>query len=255
MEIARREGDQVPYLKVRMRQKIVAAIVAFIVIAAFASLLMGATVPESVPLGKFVRVKLDAGEKAIVLSQDFAPVDIVSTTDSLAFTGLPGRYVVVVLKGDEQPQQFFTAITGTVPPPTPDLKPDPKPDDPPTPPKPDDTDKAPLPNLAGLKVLLIYETSDLPPKVPKDQYNIKVDPDVTGWLTANTTPENGWVGWRVGDPESGVQVGAVHWEKMLSLPRTSLPWIVINDGTNNRGYSGPLPENSAKTLELLKRFK
>ena len=150
--------------------------------------------------------------------------------------------------------RFIINVGGTPPPPDvtpPDVKPDPKPDDPPKPPD----QVAPIPSLAGLKVLLIYETSDLPPKVPKDQYNIRVDPDVTGWLTANTTPENGWVGWRVGDPDSGVAQGAMHWEKMLSLPRTSLPWIVINDGTNNRGYSGPLPENSAKTLELLKRFK
>lgn len=253
MEIVNNQRDDMPWARIRTRQKVVAALVAVVVILTVTQLICGATVPESVPLGKFVRVKLDAGEKAIVLSQDFAPVDIISTPESLAFTGLPGRYVVVVLKGDEQPQQFFTAITGAVPPPTPDPKPDPKPDDPPKPP--DDADKAPLPNLAGLKVLLIYESGDLPPKVPKDQFNIKVDPEVTGWLSANTTPENGWVGWRVGDPESGVQEGAMHWEKMLSLPRTSLPWIVINDGTNNRGYSGPLPENSAKTLELLKRFK
>lgn len=90
------------------------------------SVVSGATVPESVPLGKFVRVTLDEGEKAIVLSQDFAPVDIISADKLLAFTGLPGRYVVVVLKGDEQPQQFFTKITGVVPKPEP--KPEPKPD-------------------------------------------------------------------------------------------------------------------------------
>lgn len=251
MQIAsQNDSDRAPWARYGTRQKLGVAIVAVVIVLIVTQLLRAATVPESVPLGKFVRVKLDAGEKAIVLSQDFSPVDIIATPDSLAFTGLPGRYVVVVLKGDEQPQQFFTKIVGLKPEP----KPDPKPDDPPKPP-PDNTDAAPIPSLAGLKVLLIYESSDLPPKIPRDQYNIKVDPEVTGWLTANTTPENGWVGWRVGDPDSGVAQGSMHWEKMLSLPRTSLPWIVINDGTNNRGYSGPLPENSAKTIELLKRFK
>lgn len=208
-----------------------------------------ATVPESVPLGRFVRVTLDEGEKAIVLSQDFAPVDIVSHKSGLAFTGLPGRYVVVILKGDEQPQQFFVSITGVVPP-GPDIVP-PTPDvTPPTP----DTDEAPIPGLAGFKVLLIYETSDLPPKVPASQYEIKVDPRVTRWLTANTTPEDGWAGWRVGDPDSGVAQSAMHWEKMLSL-KQSTPWVVVNNGTRNVGFSGPMPANADEFLKLVEKYK
>lgn len=247
-----------PFLKVRMRQKVYAVTVAFIVIAAFASLLMGATVPESVPLGKFVRVKLDAGEKAIVLSQDFSPVDIVSTPDSLAFTGLPGRYVVVVLKGDEQPQQFFTAITGTVPPPTPDPKPDPKPDDPPTPP-PTPTDvvtPAPIPE-PGLRVLMVYESLDAPPKVPKPQYDAMFDGNVRDWMTANCAvgPTN-VAEWRMIDKDD-LFIGEEqpHWKNAAMRPRRSLPWVLISNGTTNRGYEGPVPADSDKFLELLKRFK
>lgn len=98
------------------RKQINAAVVVAIVFLSLAQLTCAATVPESVPLGRFVRVQLDEGEKAIVLSQEFAPVDIIAGDKMIAFTGLPGRYVVVVLKGDEQPQQFFTQITGAVPP-------------------------------------------------------------------------------------------------------------------------------------------
>ena len=143
-------------------QKLIAAIVAFLLIAVCASLLMGATVPECVPLGKFVRVSLAEGEKAIVLSQDFKPVDIIAADDCIAFTGLPGRYVVVVLKGDEQPQQFFTRIAGAVQPPKPDP---PKPDDPPKPPvdPPAPPSTAPLPDMPGFRVLMIYESGTLPP--------------------------------------------------------------------------------------------
>lgn len=234
-----------------VRNRIHAGVVAFIVIAAFTSLLSGATVPESVPLGKFVRVKLDAGEKAIVLSQDFAPVDIVTTADSLAFTGLPGRYVVVVLKGDEQPQQFFTKIVGTVPPPTPD----PKPDDPPPGPDIPPTNKAPLPDVAGFHVLMVYESGTLPPDIPKEQHEIPYLPTVRDWLTKNTTPIDGWAGWRVGDPQAGVSQGSNLWTRMMALPRSQVPWLIVSNGAKNKGYCGPMPKDANQFLMLMEGLK
>lgn len=237
-----------------VRNRIYAGIVTFIVIAAFASLLRGATVPESVPLGKFVRVKLDAGEKAIVLSQDFAPVDIVTTADSLAFTGLPGRYVVVVLKGDEQPQQFFTKITGTV-------LPDPKPVDPDVTPPPDvkpdvpPTNKAPLPDVAGFHVLMVYESGTLPPDIPKEQHEIPYLPTVRDWLTKNTTPIDGWAGWRVGDPDAGVSQSSSLWARMMALPRSQVPWLIVSNGAKNKGYSGPMPKDANQFLMLMEGLK
>lgn len=251
MEIARREGDQVPYLKVRMRQKIVAAVVAFIVIAAFASLLMGATVPESVPLGKFVRVKLDEGEKAIVLSQDFSPVDIIATPDSLAFTGLPGRYVVVVLKGDEQPQQFFTKITGAVPPPTPDPKPDPKPDDP-KPPRPDVT-PAPIKD-PGLRVLIVYESSQLS-ILPTPQREILFNTVLRAWMTQNCARENNRPEWRIVDQNQPDVADTASMKALFDRPRMSVPWLVISNGTKNTGYEGVLPANYDELAKLLEAHK
>lgn len=234
------------------RSRVIAWSIAFVTVASLASLLRAATVPESVPLGKFVRVKLDAGEKAIVLSQDFSPVDIIATQDSLAFTGLPGRYVVVVLKGDEQPQQFFTKIVGLKPEP----KPDPKPDDPPKPPvdplAPPST--APLPDVPGFRVLMIYESGTLPPDIPKEQHEIPYLPTVRDWLTQNTTPENGWAGWRVGDPQSIPQTSNT-WSKMLALPRSEVPWLVVNNGDKKVGYSGPMPKNATDFLKLVEGLK
>lgn len=213
-----------------------------------------AEIPKSVPVYEFVRVTLNPDETALVIRDGLLPVATIETKDGIAFTGPPGRYLVALITpGKSTPDNNFVEIVGVVPPPkppVPDVVP-PTPDVvPPTP----DTDKAPLPGLAGFKVLLIYESADLPPKIPAAQYDIKVDPKVTGWLTANTTPENGWAGWRLGDPDAGVAQGAMHWEKMLSL-KQSTPWVVINNGTRNVGYSGPMPANSDEFLKLVEKYK
>ena len=215
------------------------------------ALVFADSVPDTVQEHKLVRVVLNPDQKCFVLSAGLEPVDTVKTDEGVVFTGAPGRYVVLMI-GDSDTSQEFVEITSKAPQPVPPgpgpVPPDPQP---PTP----DLDKAPLPGLAGLKVLLIYETADLPPKVPAEQYNIKVDPKVTSWLTAKTTPEDGWAGWRWGDPDSGVAQGAMHWEKMLSLPRTSTPWVVINNGTRNVGYSGPLPATSGEFLKLVEKYQ
>ena len=225
-----------------------------LLVAAPATYLFG-EIPKSVPVYDFVPVTLNPDETALVVRDGLLPVKVIETKDGIAFTGPPGRYLVALITpGKATPEQHFVEIVGVVPPPP--IDPPKPPVDPPIdPPKPDGLDKAPLPGLAGLKVLLIYETADLPPKVPAEQYNIKVDPKVTSWLTAKTTPENGWAGWRWGDPDSGVAQGAMHWEKMLSLPRTSTPWVVINNGTRNVGYSGPLPATSGEFLKLVEKYQ
>jgi hypothetical protein len=249
------QRDSMPWSRIKLRQKVGAALVAVLIILAVTQLLRGGEPQRLTYKAGLVELRLPTvppgaditWESRQPLDLDFRAYEGGSVI--VFYAGQPGQLVVTsdVIDWEKKARDktsWIVTIEGKVP----DVKPDPKPDDPPKPP--DETDTAPIPNLAGLKVLLIYESGDLPPKV-----NIKVDPEVTGWLSTNTTPENGWVGWRVGDPESGVPEGAMHWEKMLSLPRTSLPWLVINNGTNNRGYSGPLPADSAKTLELLKRFK
>lgn len=252
MEIVSRKDEHgMPWSRIRLRQKITAAIIAAIVILAVTQLLRGATVPESVPLGKFVRVKLDEGEKAIVLSQDFSPVDIISTFDSLAFTGLPGRYVVVVLKGDEQPQQFFTKITGTVPPPTPDPKPDPKPDDP-KPPRPDVT-PAPIKD-PGLRVLIVYESSQLS-ILPTPQREILFNTVLRAWMTQNCARENNRPEWRIVDQNQPDVADTASMKALFDRPRMSVPWLVISNGTKNTGYEGVLPANYDELARLLETHK
>ncbi len=36
--------------------------------------------------------------------------------------------------------------------------------------------------------------------------------------------------------------GDAHWKAASMRPRRSLPWVIISNGTTNRGYEGPVPE-------------
>lgn len=210
-----------------------------------------AEIPKTVPVYSFVQVTLNPDETALVIRDGLLPVETIETKDGIAFTGPPGRYLVALITpGRPTPDNNFVEIVGVTPP-TPDIKP-PTPDVvPPTP----DTDKAPLPDSPGFNVLLIYESGALPPTVPKDQHEIQYLPTVRDWLTANTTPADGWAGWRIGDPDAGVPQGSKLWDKMLALPRMSIPWLIVNNGAKNKGYSGPMPKNATEFMALVEKLK
>lgn len=211
-----------------------------------------AEIPKSVPVYQFVHVPLNPDETALVIRDGLQPVATVETKEGIAFTGPPGRYLVALITpGKATPEQNFVEIVGVAPPPTPDVTP-PTPDVvPPTP----DTNKAPVPDLPGFRVLMIYESGALPPMVPKEQHEIPYLPTVRDWLSKNTTPDNGWAGWRVGDPDTGVAQGGEIWQKLLGVPRNSVPWVVINNGDKNRGYSGPMPANAEAFMKLVEGLK
>lgn len=214
-----------------------------------------AEIPKSVPVYEFVRVTLNPDETALVIRDGLLPVATIETKDGIAFTGPPGRYLVALITpGKATPDNNFVEIVGVVPPPkppVPDVVP-PTPDVvPPTP----DTDKAPLPDVAGFHVLMVYESGTLPPDIPKEQHEIPYLPTVRDWLTKNTTPANNWAGWRVGDPDAGVSQGSDLWSRMMALPRASTPWLVVNNGAKNKGYSGPMPKTADEFLKLLEGLK
>lgn len=97
-----------------------------------------ATVPETSKPYSLVRVKLEAGERATVLSASLLPVEVVRTFEGICFTGPPGRYAVLVI-GAEDITTKFCEITGGKPvPPNP---PGPTPPEPPEPTPPAPTDE------------------------------------------------------------------------------------------------------------------
>ena len=225
--------------------------------AAFAALLAPASlfaeIPKTVPVYSFVQVTLNPDETALVIRDGLLPVETIETKDGIAFTGPPGRYLVALITpGRPTPDNNFVEIVGVTPP-IPVDPPKPPVDPPVDPPKPD-TATAPLPDVPGFRVLMIYESGTLPPDIPKEQHEIPYLPTVRDWLTKNTTPEAGWAGWRVGDPQSVPQTSNV-WARMLALPRTEVPWLIVNNGDKKVGYSGPMPKNATDFMKLVEGLK
>lgn len=118
---------------------------------------------------------------------------------------------------------------------------------PPIPPKP--VDPAPIP-LEGFRVLIVTETSE---KLTPTQSSIIFGEKVRSYLREKAvkgpmnTPE-----FRVFDKDADLTAEAKHWQDAIRRPRTSLPWLIISNGTY--GYEGPLPASIEETLTLLKKF-
>lgn len=125
---------------------------------------------------------------------------------------------------------------------------------PPDPPGPNPPEPAPMPS-DGFRVLFVYETNPTSPEaiLPKEQQAALFSPAVAAYLDAkcpkglNGTPE-----WRRYDQHQDVSKDGKVWQEAMKLPRNVIPWVVISDG--KQGYSGPLPENEAALLALLKRY-
>lgn len=217
-------------------------------------------IPPQVPLGQFVRVPLNQDERAFVVATDklgrIVTVDVLETKEGIAFTGLPGYYSVFLFSTASPGQQQLT--TRIICPP-PDVKPDPKPDPRPEP-KPDDPPKpdevpAPIPGQ-GLRVVILYESKALPPITPRGQYDAMFNGTVRQWLTQNcAVSDNNVAEWRMIDPDGVTSSTPEPWKTAAARPRNSLPWIIISNGTTNKGFEGPVPENADALLKLLQEYK
>jgi hypothetical protein len=123
------------------------------------------------------------------------------------------------------------------------------PDVKPTPPKPIDP-PAPIP-APGFRVLMVYESADLH-KMPPAQLAALKSQTVRDYLDLRCVDEGGVKGWRVWDKDVDTANVSKLWRDAMARPRTSMPWVTISNGVT--GYSGPLPENADKLIELLKTY-
>jgi hypothetical protein len=119
--------------------------------------------------------------------------------------------------------------------------PDPNPPGPTPDPKP-----TPIPT-AGNRVLIVYE-SDLAEmvKLPPTRAAILTSTVLRAYLTAHQ------VEGRFLDKDTEFTTEPQVWRDAMKLPRDSVPWIYVSNGKT--GYSGPLPENVADTLVILKKY-
>lgn len=107
----------------------------------------------------------------------------------------------------------------------------------------------------GFRVLLVYETKDVPNYTPQ-QLQILQSQRIKKYLDEHTvtgsdgvTPE-----WRFVDQDSVFADESVPLAKLLQRPRQDLPWIVITSGGFVK-YEGPLPDDVQATLDLLATWK
>lgn len=164
-------------------------------------------------------------------------------------SGPAGTYTVVVPDG-MTPTITRTATSFIIswgPGPVP-----PVPPIPPVPPPPPPPGPAPIPS-PGLRVLMIYESASLS-TMPDAQRAILYDQGIRAYLDSTTpkgsdgkTPE-----YRIWDKDVNASGDDKLWQTAFARPRTSIPWLIVSNGTS--GYEGPLPATVADTMSLIKKY-
>lgn len=166
-----------------------------------------------------------------------------------------GQCELLVFSGvkDDLVRQMLTVTVGPRPPPVPPGPTPPGPTPPgPTPPGPTPEPPAPIPGGAN-RVLIVYESSDLPRYTP-EQASVFSAASVREYLARKCAkgPDGKTPEYRVWDKDVDTSSVSDTWKEAMKLPRQSLPWIIISNGTT--GFNGPLPPNAADTLTLLKKY-
>lgn len=103
----------------------------------------------------------------------------------------------------------------------------------------------------GLRVLIVYESADLP-KMPSAQVQMLTAKEVLDYLDAKTAKVNGQPEYRKFDQNADVKGESQTWQDAMARPRASVPWIVISNGTT--GYEGALPANKNDLMTLLRKY-
>lgn len=122
------------------------------------------------------------------------------------------------------------------------------PQPPPVPP-----DPVPPTPVAGLKALVVYETSMA---LPIGQHSAIYGKTVRSYLDAKTPlgPDGKTHDWRIYDANLDLSADAPLWKSLMARRRTALPWLVLTDGVGTVVFEGPLPATVEETLATLKRF-
>lgn len=130
-------------------------------------------------------------------------------------------------------------------------QPPPDPVNPPVDPVPVDPKPNPSPKFGQLKVLIIEETGSRG-ELPSEQIGIFTSVPIREYTDKACSKTANNADFRIYDKDVSVSAEPEWIQKAFAEPRQDLPWILISNGVT--GFSGPLPENAAKTLELLKKY-
>lgn len=136
---------------------------------------------------------------------------------------------------------------GVSPIPTPPPIPVPPPPTPPPPPVP----PAPIAD-AGLRVLMVYESSELT-KYPPSQLAVLYDAQLRSYMSKVCVLGDKTYEWRVYDKDADLSSESKIWREAMARPHPKLPWILISNGKT--GYEGPLPSSTAETQSLIQKYE
>ncbi len=101
----------------------------------------------------------------------------------------------------------------------------------------------------ALKVLVVYETAELP-KMKPAQTAIILSAEVRKYLATHTAKEGEVPTFRFLDKDDPMDRESALWQRLMGQAKgKALPWLII-DGA----YDGPLPESEAAILDLLRKW-
>jgi hypothetical protein len=156
-----------------------------------------------------------------------------------------GRYRFAAVGADKDGATVradFAVLVGDAPP-GPAPGPGPGPTPPPTP-------------VAGLHVLVLYESGELT-KLPAAQQNVLYAKSVRDYLNAHTPagPDGKTHQWRMFDWDTDVAAEAKDWQALMARKpdKAKLPWVVVA-GDRGVAYEGPLPATADEMLKLLAKY-
>lgn len=128
----------------------------------------------------------------------------------------------------------------------------PRPPTPPTPiPDPIPT-PTPTPNIAGKRMLVVYESKDLTKLLPT-QIALMSSSALRAYLNTHCEKSSkGHPEYNFWDKDVDLTNASAVWKNAMALPRDSLPWLYVSNGTT--GYSGPLPKTEEELMPILKKY-
>lgn len=177
-------------------------------------------------------------------------------TLSSPFTGPAGSYTIVspdpvVIERTDGSVTIRWKPSPTPPPNPPG--PPPNPPNPPNPPSPPNPPVPPIP-VAGLHVLIVYESDDLS-KYPQSQVNILYDPTLRQYLDSVTPvgTDGATHEYRIWDKDVNAIGDSKYWADALARKRGAVPWIIVSNGTT--GIEAPLPNTVSDTIAIIRPFE
>lgn len=103
-----------------------------------------------------------------------------------------------------------------------------------------------------ISVLIVDETEDYAKPEYKPYLDVLNSSLIIAYLNGHCAKVGNTPEWRHWDKDTDVTNESAKWQAAMAVPRASLPWIAISNGS--RGFAGPLPASVDDTMALLQHW-